>query len=363
VSCKGLLTTNVALLTGSQSFSGTKTFASGGFVLGQSTLSSLATVARAVSLPDEAGTICLSNKTTCGYLLFAAGAVQADASTNDVISINKTNATGNLINIQRSGTAVFTVANSGALQIQATGTAALDIRNAGGTSYFTVDSSTGIVRVGPSAADATGVLFTLDTKNTTGDPAIGTLNNAQYYNSADGRARCYEGGFWSDCSVLRLLGETTLGAAGNTISVTLAANMEYLECRVDSPSRTAAATVNVRFNNDTGAAAYGWNAYGIVAAAVVDWQDSSDSELQLTGTQTGTNPFSADLKITNYTTSNKVIDWTAAGAEPVATNSNRYSGVGAYYNTASQISSVQFISSAGNFAAGSHAWCQGRNVR
>jgi hypothetical protein len=190
------LSTNVALLTGSQTFTGTKTFSSG-IVLGLTTLTSSATGASAVDLPDEAGTVCFSNKDTCGYLRFAAGSVQTDASTNDVLAVNKTNATGNLISLQRSGAAVFTVANSGALQIQSTSATALDIRNAGGTSYFSVDTSTGTVRVGPTAADGTGILFVLDTKNSAGDPT--GVAGGQYYNSSDGKFRCYENGAWKDC--------------------------------------------------------------------------------------------------------------------------------------------------------------------
>ncbi len=190
------LSANVALLSGTQTFSGSKTFSTG-VVLGQTTLTSSATVARAVNLPDEAGTICLSNTNTCGYLRLAAGSLQTDASSNDVLAVNKTSATGNLINLQRSGTAVFTVANSGALQIQSTSSTALDIRNVGGTSYFSIDTSSGVVRVGPSVADATGVLFVLDTKNTSGDPT--GADGAQYYNSALQQFRCYRDGVWEPC--------------------------------------------------------------------------------------------------------------------------------------------------------------------
>ena len=356
----GRLSANVALLSGTQTFSGTKTF-SGGIVLGQTTLTSNATIARAVNLPDEAGTICLSNFDSCGYLRLAAGSFQTDASTNDVLAVNKTNATGNLISLQRSGTAVFTVANSGALQIQSTSATALDIRNASGTSYFSVDTSTGTVRVGPAGADGTGVLFVLDTKNTAGDPT--GINGGSYYNSTDARARCYENGFWSDCSTTRILGETTLGAAGNTITVNLAASTEYLQCRIESKGRTAASLVYLRFNGDVTGNSYGWNTYSIVAAAVQDAQDASDSEIQLNGTTTGTVPFSSDVKITNFSDTRKAVDWTATGAETIGTNMNRYSGGGTWNNTASQISSVSFVTSAGNFTAGSHAWCEGRDVR
>ncbi len=356
------LSANVALLSGTQTFTGSKTF-SGGLVLGQSTLSSLATVARAVSLPDEAGTVCLSNSNNCGFLRIAAGSLQTDATNNDVLAVNKTSATGNLINLQRSGVAAFTVANSGALQIQSTNAAALDVRNAGGTSYFSVDTSGGTVRIGPATADATGVLFVLDTKNTTGDPAIGTSTNAQYYNSADARTRCYENGFWSDCATNRILGETTLGVAGNTITVTLAANTEFLQCRISAKGRTVASIVNLRFNGDAGAANYGWNTYGIATTAVIDAQDSSDSEMQLNGTTTGAVPFTADVKISNFADTRKAVDWTAVGAEAIGTDMNRYSGVGTWNNVVAQISSVSFITSAGNFTAGSHAWCEGRNIR
>jgi hypothetical protein len=357
------LSSNVALLTGSQSFSGTKSFTSGGLVLGQSTIGSLASSARTVNFPDEAGTICLSNSNNCGFLRIAAGSLQTDASNNDVLAVNKTSATGNLISLQRSGSSVLTVSNSGSLQIQSTATAALDIRNAGGTSYFSIDTSTGTVRVGASTADATGVLFVLDTKNTTGDPAIGSLNNARYYNSADAASRCYENSYWSDCFTTRVLGETTLGAAGATISITLSEATEYLQCRIDTTGQTAAVAVNLRFNNDSGAAAYQWNTYSIVAAAVVDGQDNSDSEIQLTSTDTDSDPISANITISNFSSVNKSVNWTSVISEPVGTNNNRYSGGGVYYNVASQITSVQFVATGGNFNSGSHAWCEGRNIR
>ncbi len=356
----GRLSANVALLTGSQTFSGSKTF-SGGLVLGLSTVTSSATVARAVSLPDEAGTICLSNTNTCGFLRLASGTAQTDASNNDVLSVNKTSATGNLINLQRTGVAVFTVANTGSLQIQSTGTAALDIRNVGGTSYFSVDTNTGNVRVGPAAADAVGVLFVLDTKNSAGDPTT-TNNGSMYYNSADAKNRCFEGGVWADCISTRVLGETTLGVAGATINVALNSSMEYIQCRVDIKGRSVASTPYLRFNSDAGAASYSWNLYGIVAAAVVDAQDNSDAQIDLAST-TGTVPFSADVTITNFSDTRKAVNWEGMGADPIGTNLNRYSGGATWNNVATQITSVQFVASAGTFSAGSHAWCEGRNIR
>lgn len=169
---------------------------SGGLVLGLSTVTSSATGNQTVSLPDASGTICLSGG-NCGFLELASGSFATDATTNNSIAINKTGGAGNLIALQKNGGAVFTVGNTGSLQIQSTDSSALDIRNIAGTSYFSVDTSTGQVRIGPSTADANGVLFTLDTKNTTGDP-VGS-DGSLYYNSALGKFRCYEGGTWKDC--------------------------------------------------------------------------------------------------------------------------------------------------------------------
>ncbi len=354
------LSANVAQLAGSQTFSGTKTF-SAGLVLGQSTINSNATVARAVSLPDEAGTICLSNTNTCGYLRLAAGVIQTDASNNDVLAVNKTSATGNLINLQRNGGAVFTVANTGALQIQSTSSTALDIRNVGGLSYFSIDTSTGTVRVGSITADAVGVLFVLDTKNTTGDPT--GINGGSYYNSADGKSRCYEGGFWSDCASKRVLAESTLSAASGTITLNLASGTEYIECRIDTKGRSVAGGIYLRFNGDSGAASYGWNEYDIINNAVGDAQDSSDSEIQLTGLDTGVIPASATLRITNFVDTQKIVDWSYSGVTGIGTNNRRYSGTGNWSNTTNAITTVTFLTSTGTFNAGTHAWCEGRNIR
>lgn len=323
--------------------------------------SGVATGTRTITLPDESGTICLSNSNNCGYVRLAAGAFQTDASNNDVIAINKTSATGNLMVLQRSGTGVFTIANNGALQIRATSTTGLDVQNGTGTSYFSVDTSGNVVRIGATAADGTGVLFVLDTKNTAGDPT--GINGGSYYNSSLNKSRCFENGVWSDCMATRVLGETTLGAASNTISVTLSASTEYLRCRVDITGRSVANGVYLRFNSDAGAASYGWNEYDIINTAVGDAQDSSDSEIQLTGTDTSNIPASASLDITNFQNVQKIVDWSYSGVTGIGTNNRHYNGTGNWSNTTNQITTVQFITSTGTFNAGSHAWCEGRDIR
>jgi len=95
---------------------------------------------------------------------------------------------------------------------------------------------------------------------------------------------------------------------------------------------------------------------------VTDYQDASDSEIQLTGTDTINTPFSATMQITNFAAANKNVTWSASEVEAAGTNSDRYSGVGAWYNTADQITSVTAAMGANNFNAGTHLWCEGRDV-
>ncbi len=251
----------------------------------------------------------------------------------------------------------FDVASNGALNINSSATTPLQIAN-GLLIYLTVNSSG--MQIGSASADTTALLFTLDAKSTTGDPT--GVNGGMYYNAADSKNRCYEGGAWTDCSTTGVAGETTLATASGTINVSLNRNFEYLRCRVDIKSRSAASTPYLRLNSDTGAASYNWTIYGITANTVIDSQDNSDGQIDLASAGS-TIPFSADINITNFSDVRKAIDWTAVGAEAVGTNMNRFSGAATWSNTTTQVSSVQFVASTGTFAAGSHAWCEGRNVR
>jgi hypothetical protein len=160
-----------------------------------------------------------------------------------------------------------------------------------------------------------------------------------------------------------MLGETTLGSASNTITVNLPASMEYLQCRIDVKGRSVNNGIYLRFNGDAGGASYSWNQYDILTTTVGDSQDSSDSEIQLAGTDTSNFPASGNISITNFTDTRKVVDWSFSAAPGIGTNPRRYSGTGVWENTVSSISSVTFVTSAGTFNAGSHAWCEGRNVR
>ncbi len=72
------------------------------------------------------------------------------------------------------------------------------IEESAGADLFSVDTTNSRIRIGESTADATGVAFVLDTKNTAGDPT--GVNGAMYYNSNLNKFRCYENGAWADCN-------------------------------------------------------------------------------------------------------------------------------------------------------------------
>ncbi len=104
-------------------------------------------------------------------------------------------ASGNFADFQLNGTSRFTVDNTGALTINSTNGNALKVTNTSGVSYFDVDTSGNQITVG--AADATTVLFVLDSSSTTSDP--GAVAGAMYYRTSDSKFRCAEGTAWKDC--------------------------------------------------------------------------------------------------------------------------------------------------------------------
>jgi hypothetical protein len=175
------------------------------------------------------------------------------------IFINKTGATANIMTLQKGGTPVFSVLNSGALAMQLTDTAALNIKNAGGTQFFNVDTSGGIVQIGGAAADANATLLVLDTKNTTGDPT-GT-NGGMYYNSANNRFKCYEENTWKNCisetTITKTADQTVTNNAtfqnDSTLLLALAANSSYnIDAVINFSSTSAAADFKYTFTVPAG---------------------------------------------------------------------------------------------------------------
>lgn len=267
--------------------------------------------------------------------------------------------TGDIAYRNTAGRLLF--GNSGGNAQTVMSTAATVFQNSSALALFTVDNTNTRLQVGSATTDANGVLFVLDSYNGASDPT--GVNGASYYSTSKNSMRCYEDNAWSDCASTHLAGETTLAAAAGTMTVTLTKTYEYLQCRMDIKGTSANAAIYLRFNGDTAGTSYGWNEYSIIAAAVTDAQDASDSEIQLTGTDTTNAPASANVDITNWSDISKIVDWTYAVSTPIGTNNRRYSGAGGWANTTAQITSVSFVTSAGTFNTGSHAWCEGRNVR
>ena len=150
----------------------------------------------------------------------------------------------------------------------------------------------------------------------------------------------------------KTLVDTTLGSAAATISGSWAGNYQQLQVILVSPGQSAAGIPQIRFNGDTGAAAYTWNAFGIIATAVVDAQDSSDDAIQLTGTTTDAQPLLIKLDVMNFQTTRKVVSADTSRIDAIATNPESWVTAGGWENTSNFITSVEFSSSAGNYNSG-----------
>ena len=88
------------------------------------------------------------------YVQFASGNLQADASTNASIQINKTGATGSILDLQKGGAGVVLVNNSGQTLLRPTvdSQTALQVQKAGTTTtIFTVDSTNSRIGIGTGA--------------------------------------------------------------------------------------------------------------------------------------------------------------------------------------------------------------------
>ena len=101
---------------------------------------------------------------------------------------------------------------------------AFRVLNATSVPQFVIDTSNSRVYIGNPTADGVAGLLVLDTKNTTGDPVSGSsVNGAMYYNSADGKFRCYQNNEWRDCvSSVTTSGISNAAAPGTTTSASYA---------------------------------------------------------------------------------------------------------------------------------------------
>lgn len=120
----------------------------------------------------------LGGLTASDFLQFAQSSAQTDSSNNNSIYVNKTGGSGTILQLQKNGTDVFSIANNGNITV--------------------------------GTANSTGSLFVLDIKNDNSTDPTGT-EGAMYYNDSANKFRCYQNTGWEDC----------IGAGGGGGSSTL----------------------------------------------------------------------------------------------------------------------------------------------
>lgn len=110
----------------------------------------------------------------------------------------------NLATIYDTGSGVTYAGQSttnGGLDIlfrQTNSASAFQVQRADNTSLFTVDTTNNLVQIGSSTADATALVFVVDSYNQAADPS--GVAGGMYYNTLAARFRCYEGGAWVNCT-------------------------------------------------------------------------------------------------------------------------------------------------------------------
>jgi parallel beta-helix repeat protein len=150
------------------------------------------TAARTWTLPNESGVICIVGSTSClsgaGFVQLAPASVQADTSTNSSIFINKTGASGNLIQLQKSALDLFVIANNGSIQLGSV-TNGISLAGTGGdvSGPFTLNGAarnTKKILLTPEYAGAV-----LDAASDTGGANCATNNNGTMTSGFDSASR------------------------------------------------------------------------------------------------------------------------------------------------------------------------------
>ncbi len=169
----------------------------------------------------------------------------------------------------------------------------------------------------------------------------------------------YDGTAWRRQAQWEELGRTTLGVAGDTISITPIAARKYLQVRFHTVSTGGTQSPTIRFNNDSGANyafAYTLN-FGTIATTVSNTNLGVTSSVSQ-GTQFG------QFEITNFTSQRKLIQGQTLddnNAGPAST-CNSIQLTGKWDNTAAQITRIDITNAgAGDFAIGSQMIILGRD--
>lgn len=296
------------------------------------------TGAGAVTLSSAAASALTINSGTTGTI-----AIGDDASA-ETITIS-TGAAAKTLTIGSTNTTSTTTVQSGSghINLQANST------------------STGNVQIGDGGAtSATPDMLVMDIGSA--DPS-GT-NGAMYYSTASNAFRCYENSAWKNCDTtgagagyMDLLAESTLASAASSIDLTVAAR-EFLNCYLTTKGNTATAVTWLRFNDDAGTN-YDYQLNYNIATAFVEAQGLAQAQIVLDTTDTETQH--TMVQISNFSDQMKNV-WLRSNRADNTTGPDNQFGSGTWRNTAAQITKVSFLTSTSTFIAGSHAWCEGRNV-
>jgi hypothetical protein len=129
-----------------------------------------------LTLPNETGTICTTGSVctgyapsaTNGYVQLAPATVQADATTNSSIFINKTGASGNILQLQGTGSDILLIGNTGATTFKNTtnSIAAFQVQNAASNNVFKINTANRTIGVNYDNTLSTDPALTV--ANTTG---------------------------------------------------------------------------------------------------------------------------------------------------------------------------------------------------
>ncbi len=154
----GTLAVSTTVALGSE-VSGILGAANGGTGNGFTAFSGPTTATKTFALPDVSTTICTTNSVcagyapsaTNGYVQLAPASIQADSTTNTSIFLNKTGASGSLLDLRNNNTSIFSLGYSGALTVLPVQPAALA---ANGTSQGTTVNFNG--GIGGNTTGTTG---------------------------------------------------------------------------------------------------------------------------------------------------------------------------------------------------------------
>ncbi len=121
----------------------------------------------------------LGGRTSDQFVQIAPGTVQADSSASTSIFLNKNNASGNILQLQKSASDVFVISNAGTVAINTNSPSALTVQNSSNHA-FEVDSTNIKVGIGVASASATSRLSIagqgVANGITLGDGASGSAN-------------------------------------------------------------------------------------------------------------------------------------------------------------------------------------------